>query len=1044
MKLGTSCSACGFISLPAFLYCGQCGNALDRPTAVHEDGAASLHALEGGRERRQLTVLFSDLVDSTGLAACMDPEDLGELLASYFHLCSTIYASHGGFIDREEGDSLRVYFGYRVANDDDACRAVRAALEVIDAVAGLGQRLGQRLQVRAGIATGEVVAGDPASADRPTPRVIGQTPNVAKRLQEAAQPGSVYISITTFRLVARHFEAELLGPLALKGLTQPVDAVRITGPKIFSGSIEQFDGRDLPPLIGRERELGLLEQQWGLACRGSGQAVLLEGEAGIGKSRLLHAFLQQTDRTRCKIMTAHCRHELVNSALFPFVDLLQRVLDITGDGDVEDKRAALAAAFLDGRLPEPGSPAIVSRLLSLPQESQPVELVGRSQREQTIEWLASWLSHSKPAAPTILIVEDIHWADASTLDCLGLLLDRIHSSHVLVLLTYRNEFVPVWPPASHLLRHGLPRITPADARGLAQHVAAAQALPDDLLESVVARSDGVPLFVEELTKVLVELRERGHVAMSDVESALVVPATLRGSLTARLDHLEVAKSIAQQASVIGREFNRSLLSRVSAVEESRLQRALDELVSAEMLFRRGHPPNESYVFKHVLVQEAAYLSLLRSQRAEYHARVADVLVEQFRNIAERHPELIAHHYAGAGMPLLAYENWYRAGRNALEASADVEAVGHLRMALHQLQSVTDGEARVAQEVDCLVTLGSALTAMRGYAAPEVEEAFARAHSLCEALGDTEKLYSALTGLHSFYQVRGSLTEAVAAAKRLVEIADRRGDRLARAQSHRCLGWSLFCIGDVAGGAVHLQVALDLFDRLHASEHARIHGAHPWVVGFVNMAYLQCFAGRDDEALEFSRKAIALARDLGQPLALAYALCMSAAVHCEQAQAPATLALADEAIELGLQHNMPYWVAWASTLRGWALVASGQHYTGLAVLETGLQSYRATGAQLFEASTLALKARCYGAIGDVRRALRTIELALQNPLVSAGYYYAPELHRLHGAWLLEAGEGAEAALHATKTAHALATSHGALGLVARAASQLAEMTNGTAI
>ncbi|MBB3176213.1 AAA family ATPase [Variovorax sp. Sphag1AA] len=991
------------------------------------------------RERRQLTILFCDLVDSTALSARMDAEDFGELIAAYFDLCNSTFKRYRAYVDREEGDSLRVYFGYPSAHDDDALRAIFAALEIISAVTQLGDRLGQRLSVHIGVDTGEVVAGESDAEGHPSPRVIGQTPNVAKRLQDLAPPGNLYVSATTIRLVEHRFEVQPLGPMNLKGLPRPVKVFRIIQQRGPASTVEQFDSRALVPLISRSEELSLSEQRWKLACQGHGQVVLIRGEPGIGKSRLLHAFLSRLDRTDSRVLTTQCQEQFANSALYPLMDLLQRDLGLDREQSSAEQAAALRAAFASRSVPTPDALPLIGNLLALPMDSAPVpEDSARAQRERTLEWLVQWVLGTNADVPVALAIEDLHWADASTLDFLGLILERVQSRRVLILLTYRPEFLPPWHAQPWFDELALSRLSPAQARSMAQSVAGAAGLPSEVLERIAARSDGVPLFIEELTKMLLEARSsEGWESLSSQSdtASLSIPETLRGSLTARLDYLNVAKSIAQLASVLGREFSYALIRLVSDMDDDRLQEAIEELVEAELLFQRGVPPNATFAFKHVLVQEAAYLSLLKARRADYHLRAATVLVAHFEDLIDRHPELAARHYAAAGKSESACDFWFRAGQRALEASADVEASAHLRLALQQLELLPDRDKQVAREVRCLTTLGSALTATHGYAAPEVEEAFARSHSLCQSLGDTEQLYSALMGLHGFYQVRGMLRPAVALGLDLVAIAEERGDPLWRAQSHRCLGWSLFCNGQIKAGAEHLSIVLALFDRIQAREHVRTQGAHPWVVGFVNTALLECLAGNPDHALRSSREGLDLARELQVPLPLAYALIMSAKVRCLLNEPEHALELAMEGTELALKHGMPYWSSWGSILRGWALVQLGRHTTGLLALQEGLTAYRATGSKLFEASSLALLAECYAAVGNASRALETIGLALDNSLVADGYFYTAELRRLQGQLLHAAGADISLARSATNTALELARTQGAGSVERRAIEQL---------
>ncbi|MDM0068973.1 AAA family ATPase [Variovorax sp. J31P207] len=1003
------CSACSFQSPAEFRFCGRCGRALptDPGTSRTDVTAQEFASAALQRERRQLTILFCDLAGSTALSASMDPEDFGEILGAYFELCNAIFKRYRAFVDREEGDSLRVYFGYPAAHDDDALRAVHAALEIVTAVAQLGARFGCRLAVHIGIHTGEVIAGGSEVDGNGGPRVVGQTPNVARRLQELAPPDCLYVSATTHSLVERQFEAEALGQIDLKGLPRPVEVFRVIGQRGPASTIEQFDGRALVPLISRDEELSLLEQRWASACQGQGQVVLVKGEPGIGKSRLLHAFLTRPDRTHCRVLTTQCQEQFANSALYPMIDLLQRSLGLERERSFGEQAAALQAAVVSGRVPSPDALPLIGNLLTVPVPTPGAEDSARAQRERSLDWLLQWVLGTDPDMPVVLVIEDLHWADASTLDFLGLLIEEAKCRSILVLLTHRNEFVPPWNMHPHLSALTLFRVGLPEARILAQHIAGSTPLPEEILQRIAARSDGVPLFVEELTKVLLEARGSGDWESfpSQSESAAVsIPETLRGSLTARLDYLSAAKGVAQVASVLGREFSYTLIRLVSDMEDEPLRKSLADLVQAELLFQRGLPPNASFVFKHVLVQEAAYLSLLKTRRAEYHSRTATVLVERFADLTERHPELAAHHYAAAGKPTLACDYWQLAGRHALQASADVEAASHLRLALAQLQLVANPQEHVGREVTCLITLGSALTASCGYAAKEVEEVFARAHDLCQSLGDTEQLYAALMGLHTFYQVRGSLRMAVSLGEKLVAIAEERDERLWRAQSHRCLGWSLFCNGQLASGAEHLSIALALFDRLQSQAHVRTLGAHPWVVGFVNTALLEWFAGHPETAIERSREALELARELQSPLPLAYALCMSAKVHCLRHEPETALALASEGVELAVKHGMPYWSSWGATLQGWALVHLGQHAAGLATLREGLDGYRATGAKLFEASSLALLAESYATAGDLGQALKTVELALANPLLAEGYFYTDELHRLHAQLLRSAGLG----------------------------------------
>lgn len=1015
-----------------FRFCGACGAALTATPARR----LRVPDAPRPRERRPLTVLFCDLAGSTSLSTRLDAEDFADLIGRYFVLCKAIFERHGGYVDREEGDCLRVYFGYPQAHDDDASNAARASLETVAAVRQLGRELGARaaggLEVHIGIHTGEVVAGELDGHDvRQIPLVAGDVPNVAKRLEEQAAAGTVLLSAATHRLLRGGFVVEATGPLALKGVQQPVQAYRLSGHG-RTGAIEAFGARELGPLLGREQELAALGRCLAEADAGRGQAIVLGGEAGIGKSRLVHAFVASLAGER-RLHVLQCEEQFSNTAFHPVVELLQEVLQLAHDDPAARREALLAEAFRSGALPDAAALPHVASLLGVALGvalggTAPV-VTARLQRERMLEWLSGWLLGGGTAErAAILVVEDVHWADASTLEFLASAIARIADRPVLLLITCRREFTPPWPPQPHVTPLALNRLAAAEAALLVRNIARHVAPPPAVLAQIAARSDGVPLYVEELTSMLLETGAFAD-AGDALPNALAIPQTLRGSLMARLDHLRSAKPTAQVAAVLGREFSYRLVRLVSGLDDAALQAALSELIGAELLFQRSLQPELTYAFKHALIQEAAYLSLLRTRRTELHDRTARVLTDHFGEIAASQPEILAHHCASAGRSAEAVDHWHRAGTRALETSADVEAVGHLRRALRQLDAEPAGPERAAREVKCLITLGSALADMRGYAQPEVEETFGRVHKLCENMGDSDELYSTLTGLHAFYHVRGHLLRAIDTGRLLVRSAEAGGDALRRAQAHRCLGWSLFSVGQLEAGDRHLETALGLFDRMRAGEHSRLHGMHPWVAGFANRALLLWFAGKPDLALAHCEQACGLARELRQPLALAYALSVSAAVHVCRGEPEATLGLVREVTDLASDDRMPYWGAWTASLGAWALAGTGRRAEGLVALEAAIERYRATGAQLFEPWSLGLLADVLIAADEPQRALAAVDAALAVPLVADGYFYGAELYRLKGELLRAAGDN-DAGTAWLARALALARSQGARALEQR--------------
>jgi class 3 adenylate cyclase/tetratricopeptide (TPR) repeat protein len=1051
--LATRCTSCGSLNPAQFRYCGQCGTALDQGNSALSGPAQTAIVAtpqqpttgKAEAERRQLTIMFCDLVESTAWSARLDAEVLSELILDYRQLCVAEIERVEGFVARLVGDGLLVYFGYPRAHDDDAVRAVTAALAIVSSVTRFSDRmesrLGSKLQVHIGIHTGEVVAGELGTgAAREQSAIVGEAPNVAHSLEQAAGPGAILISRITRDLVDHVFDCEALGELAVKGIPQPVGLFRVIGERRGSRDSGIFQVRSRAPLLGRTEELAFLSKQWANVQEGRGQVQLLSGEAGIGKSRLLHALATQLSAQGCEPLGCQCVPHFSNTALYPFVDLLQRVLDLKADQSIATKVAKLKAAFDSGQLPEPAALPLLASLMSLPVPgSVPApEFSPRVQREKVMECLLGWLAGQASRKPLVLMVEDIHWADASTIELLTLLVDQLGSIPIFLLTTCRPEFAVPWSSHSVVSRMTLARLSATQCREMIEYLVQGHELSPELREQVVSRTDGVPLFVEELTKMVVEAGVLAQQQAVDTLPTGSIPTTLRGSLVARLDRLGNAKGLAQLAAVIGREFSYKVIHAVAQQDERELKELLARLVEAELVYQRGFPPNALYSFKHALIQDAAYQSLLKTKRAEYHRQVATALVESFPDVMDSHPELVAQHYEEAGMIDEAVTYWQKAGARALDASADDEAVAHLRRALAQIAVLPPSRDKVARETACLLSLGAALTAIRGYASTEVAQTYERAISLCEHSGDTDRLFTALTGLTSFYQVRGPLITARRISERLLELAQKRDDNIWLAQAHRRLGWCLFCQGQLKPGREHLERALRLNDRLRSHEHTRVYGAHPWAIGLVNIALLEWFAGFPDDAVIRAREGLSHARELGRPLTLAYALCMSAAVHQCRGDIDATKQLAQEVVALSKEHDYPYWNAWGSVLEGWALAAGGELEEGESRMHSGLAMYRDTGALLFEPWSLALVAEVYWRAGRLEEALDSTSRALDSPEMLHGYFYGADIHRLKGELLLARHDDVSQAegcfLHALK----IAREQGARSLELRCAVSLGEL------
>jgi class 3 adenylate cyclase/predicted ATPase len=1047
------CNACQCDNPTGARYCTQCGAALtsgDTPSAPRVGDPAVVPARipatpMGGLERRAVTIMFCDLVGSTALSGRLDPEDLGTVLLAYREAVTDTVRRFGGFVARYVGDSLLVYFGYPLAHDDDAVRAVQAAMQIRLDLEQLGVRLagliGGPMSVHIGIHTGEVIAGEFGSgALREEAAVVGETPNIAARLQAIAGPDEVVVSLATWRLAQRRFEFEALPQLELKGVVLPQSAYRVVAERAAAGAAERWEHAGDGDLLGREEEIGLLAKRWLRVADGDGQVALVSGEAGIGKTRLLQALVARIGGDAGANVACQCSPYFTNTAFFPFVDLVRRQLKLGAQPTQGDFEAALAAA-LDARkaAARDALPLVAAMLAGVaPPDAATSDRSPQAQRDQFMEWLVDWLVGT--GRPLILVVEDLHWADASTLDFLQLLVDQIAALPVFLLLSFRSEFRPPWPIRSNMSHLTLGRLASGDVRAIVGRLTEGRALPPAILAQVVEKTDGVPLFVEEFTKMVIEagLLDTAAAGTASAARAIDVPDTLRGSLLARLDRQGDAKVVAQVAAVIDREISFRLLEAVCGLADDALKPRLARLVDAELLLQRGMPPESHYTFKHSLIRDAAYQSLLKSSRAVYHRRTAEALLAQFPALADGHPEFVAHHFSEAGQAEEAFVHWRAAGMRALEASANVEASAHLARALRELAALAASPAAAGREVELQIALGTALTATRGYGASEVEATYARAYALCETLGDPQQLFAALSGLHTFYQVRGPLAKARDVALRLVRLAERSRDESQLAQAHRRHGWSLFCSGRMREGKIELDRALALYDATRSTAHAIVYGAHPWIVGFVNSAWLEWVVGHPGVALERSHKAIDLARALGRPLPLAYALCMSAAMHQCDGDPQQTLELAAGTVALARENSMPYWVAWGSVLEGWALVQVGQFDTGMKTLESGLHAYRETGAELFRAHSLCLLGEAFRAQGRVGDALDQLQEALASAERQEVHFYTAEIHRLRGDLLLDVGRGQEAALACYRESMALANAQGALAFELRAAASLSAL------
>ena len=1036
--LGQMCPACGFVAPGEFRFCSQCGTKLGGPQSSAGPGTLD-HA---SAERRQLTVLFCDLVGSSSLAERLDPEELREVFLSYRQACWAALERYNGHVAQYFGDGILAYFGYPQAHEDDALRGVSAGLDIVRNVRDLNARLVRErrpeLTVRIGIHTGLVVVGDLGSGPtREQSSIVGETPTIAARLQERAGLNGVLISRATHRLVRDFVECRELGPVKFAGLSRPIEVFEAVSAGAVRSRLEARSASELTPLVGRKRELAYLLGCWRQAREGQGQAIFLSGEPGIGKSRLVRAGLDTLAAESHETITYCCAPNAVTSAFFPIIDHIQRDLKFEPDEGSDAQLRKLESALTALSLPTKEAVPFLAPLLSLQtrSEGQAADLSAPARKQKTMEWLLRWVLAQAERRPLLIAVEDAHWADASTIDFIGLLLDQLPTSPILLVLTFRPEFRPPWGFRSFTTQMSLSPLSASHVEEIVEAVTGGKRLPPALHAELVAKANGVPLFVEELTKTVLEsgaLLDSGEGSeLTTKSSGIAVPETLLDSLMSRLDRLNAAKATAQLAAVMGSGFSYELLAAVSPLDDAALQNALEQLVEGEFLHQKGLPPKSSYSFKHALIRDTAYRSLLRSKRQQYHRRIAEALLKQFTQVGDARPELIAHHFTSAGMIAEAVEHWRMAGRRALDRSANVEAAAHFRKALELVAKLPESDSRAETELTLQVLHGAAVTASTGYGAPEAQKIYARAWQLCGSLGKTPQLYTALRGLQAFYQIRGPLKAAREIGEQQVTLAEQSGNRMQRIEAHRALGWCLFCLGQLSEARRNLFAALELYDPEAAREGIVLYGGDARVIGLTNFAWLNSLAGNSGEAVEQSRQAVAFARDLAHPLSLAYALCMSGAVHQSLGDADKTLELAAETEALAAANGFAYWRSWSKILSGWAIARGGAIGDGIAVLKEGLAAYRATGAELFRSHGLVLLAEVCGEAGLVDEAIEHVDEALESAAQNDVHFYEAEAYRVRAALLAKGGYDAAQVATDLDQAVSIARAQGSRGVEVRA-------------
>ena len=1136
------CPNCGFLN-PPFKFCGECGTSLERPARSRQmpavDTAVMEQALPHGAERRQLTVLFCDIVDSTAFAEKLDPEELRNLLEVYRTCIMKVVLAQSGHIARYFGDGILVYFGYPIAHEDAAHRAVRAALGIVAAIETLNPYLqttfGVEINVRLSIDTGLVVVWHISAEESPEAiDIVGKTPNVAARMQKLATPNSIVIGDTTHQLVEGFFKTDALGASPLRGISQPVNVYQVSGEIPAQSRLDIASESGLTPLIGREREIESLKQGWAQVLASKGQALLIAGEAGIGKSRCLQR-MQASVQNHPEAVTMECRCSpyYQNSPLYPILSLFQEhIVQFSSTDTAQTRLDKLESLLRDYSIPTIGGDTVLlsdadrevqertpetlpllAELLEIPFEVQQQTVTGvvarpfgrpveqdiypsgwgrRQRRQQTLEVLIQVLLKMAEQKPILFVVEDLHWIDPSSIEFLTLLITRIENARIFVVLSCRTDTQPYryGTPLAYLKgseeasaeagdRNDQDRVTsdvlersnmsieleellrpewanvltlaalpPPQVEEMIQHVAGETALPSEALTRIIEMTEGVPLFVEELTQMMLENvsglqtlpTPDGSNGTEPQSQTMEVPVTLQDLLTARLDELGAAKEIVQLGATLGREWTAELLHKVASGLElenrlfadfASLKGELNKLVNAYILnsSRGGVGAGEAtsplrYTFRHALLRETAYQSLLRSRRQQYHQQIAEVLQDD----GGVQPELVAHHYTEAGLPEKAVDYWHRAGQRALERSANVEGIRHITHGLAALEELSANthtrrlESTAQQELELQTILGSALIATKGYAAPEVEGAYTRARELLETLeneeptleGKIKKLdrikdlrFPILFGLWLSHLVRGRFLSARELGEQCFVIAKQAEDQAFEVEAHRALGATLYYLSEFKDALAHLEAGIELYQPQQHPVPTFLHFvADPGTTLLAYSAPLLWCLGYPLQAEERLVEAARIGEGRSHPFSDAVLLHFKAVLYQHQDEVEKVETTATQMLQICQEHGFSLWEAAATVMKGWALTELNRSEEGIPMIRKGIAAWEKTRAELLLPLFLALLAQAYQRAGQYTLALQTLDSALSVVTRTGERAYDAELTRRKGELCLALGKSTE--------------------------------------
>jgi predicted ATPase/class 3 adenylate cyclase len=952
-------------------------------------------------ERRQLTVLACELVPQNELAARLDPKELREAQREYQDAFCQAARRANGYLAELRNDGLSVYFGYPAAREDDARQAVATAMDLVEIATKLsGQRERLQLDVRIGVHTGLVLAWDVRQAEGRPMAIAGVTPTTAARLKELAQRNTVLISGSTHRLVRGYFACLNLGMRTVRGATQPIETYQVSYESGARSRLEGITSRGLTPLIGRDLEIGLLMDRWQRVEDGAGQVVFVSGEAGIGKSRLARVFRERLEASAHMWVESRCLPHQRDRMLLPVAALFQSMFRLDGETPAQNLDKLERALKHFSFSPLETVPALAS-LLSLPLDSPyPKALPEPEEEQQKVqEVLLGVLSRMARRQPVVLMMADLHWADAATVSLVGRIIQEAPTSAIFILLTARPVFIPPWPARSHVTSLPLSRLTPKRIKTMAEEVAHGKSLPVEVIDQLIAKTDGIPLFIEELTKTILEsglLVEKGYeYELVAPLPQLVIPSTLRDALMARLDMLGAAKRVAQLAAILGKEFPYEVLEAVSALDPLILQGALDRLVDADLLYVRGRPPRARYTFKHVLMQDTAYESMLHSKRQGYHRNVAQILMDRFPDLVESQPEIVARHYTLGGMNDQAVPHWQRAAQGRLDIAVCEEATGYLTREILQLDSAPRGADRDRQEMALLASLCPLLRSAKGVAAPEVERAYARAKDAAERLKTSPDIFPMLMDVWQFYHAREDLDTALTLGKQALELAKGTSNRLLLMQAQGAIGATFLHMGKLALARLHLEQATTTDERDRRRPLLSTTGHDAGVTCLVNAAWTLWLTGYPEQSAQHAERALSLAKAISHPQSLYFASISNGLLHGCLGRG-AIGPHAEPMSGLSVEQPAPFWAAAATLLEGAALVEQGKVDDGISTMTRALHTERSTSMRLWLGAFAAIVANACQRNNQAERGMSLLAEPVERLSRPGGDRLCePEIYRLQG-------------------------------------------------